>query len=163
MWEWTRDILIGRSTRSDWRHGLLITDREYDDFEVRLRFKIVSGCSGFYFRVKKSETNTRVIGFQAEIDTSMETGGLYETGGRKWVTKPDPALMEETYTPGEWTQMTVRAVGGDVEVRINGIITARLENDPGQGSGRLALQLHGSQSVHVEFKDLEIRMLDQGK
>ena len=87
----------------------------------------------------------------------METGGLYETSGRAWVVKPDPERMKSVYHPGEWTQMRVTARGGVVEVRINGQLTARLEDDPGRLEGHFALQLHGGQDLHVEFRDLQIR------
>ena len=157
LWEWTGDVLIGKGSPSDWRHGVLVSDQEYDDFEARLMFRILRGCSGFYFRVEEDGTDTRVSGFQAEIDSSLDTGGLYETRGRNWVLKPDPELVAEIYEPGEWTEMIVRAVGDDLEVRINGTVTARLDEDPGRRRGKLALQIHAGHAVHVEFKDLKIR------
>lgn len=156
-WEWHDDILVGTSPRTETRHGLLVSDREYDDFDVQLQFRTVRGCSGFYFRATEDSTATGVSGFQAEVDPSPETGGLYETRGRGWVLKPDPELMKRIYQPGEWTTMDVRAVGGTIEVRVNGRTTARLVDDPGSRKGRFALQLHGGQDLHVEFRDVRIR------
>ena len=158
-WRWEGDVLIGTSPAAEKRHGLLISDARYTDFEARLEFRTVSGCSGFYFRVDETGGNVSVAGFQAEVDPSMDTGGLYETGGRQWVIKPDPAFIESIYTPGEWTAMTVTATGGDVEVRVNGHVTATLVDDPGRREGHFALQLHGSQDLHVEYRNVEIREL----
>ncbi len=161
-WRWEGDTLVGRSSASETRHGLLVTDDVYSDFEARLEFRSVSGCSGFYFRVEEVGDTTGVAGFQAEVEPSLETGGLYETAGRGWVVKPDPDLVASVYTPGEWSEMVVTAVGGDVEVRVNGVVTARLEADSGRREGRFALQLHGSQDLHVEFRSLEVTPLEDG-
>lgn len=158
-WKWRGDVLVGRSERSEQRHGLLISDARYGDFEARLEFRTLSGCSGFYFRVDETGGGTGVSGFQAEVDPSFETGGLYETGGRAWVVKPDPQEMRAIYHPGEWTEMTVSAVGGDVEVRVNGHVTATLTGDAGRREGHFALQLHGGQDLHVEFRNLKVRPL----
>jgi hypothetical protein len=158
-WVWNGETLVGTSERSEARHGLLISDGSYTDFEARLEFRTQKGCSGFYFRVEETPDHVGVLGFQAEIDPSMETGGLYETGGRAWVVKPDPGLLERIYSPGEWTRMSVHAVGGEVEVWINGERTAALSDDPGRREGHFALQLHGGQDLHVEFRRLEVREL----
>ena len=101
-----------------------------------------------------------VAGFQAEIDPTAETGGLYETGGRAWVVKPDPKRMATIYRAGEWNRMSVRAQGGNIDVHVNGQRTARLRDDPGRREGHLAFQLHGRQDLHVEFRDVELRELD---
>ncbi|MEM7306846.1 MAG: DUF1080 domain-containing protein [Planctomycetota bacterium] len=158
-WEWRDDVLVGTSSESERRHGLLISDRTYSDFEAHLEFRAVRGCSGFYFRVEEVEQAVGVLGFQAEVEPNLETGGLYETGGRAWVVKPDPDEMRDVYFPGEWTTMTVRAVGGDVDVHVNGHPSASLRDDPGRREGHLALQLHGGQDLHVEFRRLEVREL----
>ena len=136
-----------------------MTDEVFDDFMVRCRFRAVRGDSGFYFRVAETGDMTGVSGFQAEIDTTLETGGLYETRGRGWVVKPDPTMMEDVYEPGEWARLELTARGGDIEVRINGVVTSSLKEDQGRTSGHIALQLHGSQDLHVEFRDIEIREL----
>ena len=74
--------------------------------------------------------------------------------------KPDTEKMKSVYFPGEWSRMSVRAVGGTIEVRVNGEVTARLEDDPGRREGHFALQLHGSQDLHVEFRDLRVKTLE---
>ena len=156
-WTWRDEVLVGKSPISESRHGLLVTNERFDDFDATLQFKTVTGCSGFYFRVEEDGTATGVSGFQAEIDPSPDTGGLYETRGRAWVIKPDPAFIRSIYTRGEWTTMTVSAVGKQVQVRLNGWPSARLMNDPGREFGHIALQLHGHQDLHVEFRDLRVR------
>jgi len=161
-WTWNDGVLEGRITKDDPRHGLLVTDREYDDFEAVLSFRINKGDSGFYHRVEELGDAIGVSGFQAEIDPTPEVGGLYETRGRGWVIKPDPAMIEEMRSrSGEWLEMRVRAVGGDVDVFVDGYPTASLRDDPGRRRGHLALQLHANMDVEVDFRSLRIRALDR--
>ncbi len=155
-WEVREGIIDGSNTSSDKRHGLLVSDKRYKDLTVRLKFKALEGNSGFYFRVDEIGGGVGVHGFQAEIDQSKDVGGLYETGGRGWVAQPAGEDVKKWFEPGQWNQMTVSAHGRRIVVFVNGLKSAELKKDEGRLEGHLALQLHGSQDVHVMFKDVEI-------
>ena len=125
-WSVENGAIVGRSPKSEKRHGMLLSAKQYSDFVVTAKFRVLSGDSGFYFRSDRVETNVSVNGFQVEIDTSQETGGLYETGGRAWVEKPDPEAVEKRgYKAGEWTTLELRANGRDIEVKSNNILSAK--------------------------------------
>jgi hypothetical protein len=151
--------IVGRSKKEDQRHGLLVSDKTFKDFEVQISYKAIQGNSGLYFRAEEVGGVVGVYGFQAEIDPNNDAGGLYETGGREWVVKPTAEQVKTWYKPGEWNQMNVRAEGGNVVVTVNGKKTAELTNDTGRSRGHIALQLHGSMDMHVMFKDVRIREL----
>ena len=155
---WTVEdgAIHGMSPASEKRHGILITDDVFGDFTVRARFKVNEGDSGFYFRADKVASGVSVNGFQVEIDTSYETGGLYETGGRAWVVQHDPDKDNGWYKKGEWNDLVVSAHGRRVVVTVNGKKSAELANDPGRTKGHIGLQLHGSQEMDVEYKDIAI-------
>ena len=155
-WEVRDGIVVGSSARSESRHGLLVTDRRYKDFTVRLKFKALKGNSGFYFRADEIGSGVGVHGFQAEIAESEDVGGLYETGGRAWVVKPAPEDVARWFKPQEWNQMTVSAHDRRIVVHVNGRKSAELKKDKGRLEGHLALQLHGGQDMHVMFKDIEM-------
>jgi hypothetical protein len=128
---------------------------------VRCKFRVLSGDSGFYFRAEKVDSAVSVNGFQVEVDFSQETGGLYETGGRAWVVNPTAEeIPKKNYKPGEWTTLELTAKGANITVKINGVVTAELKDDPGRKEGFFGLQLHGGQDMHVQFKDLVISELD---
>ena len=159
-WEVVDGTIQGTSPKSEKRHGLLVTDKRFKNFKVRGKFKVTRGDSGFYFRVEKTGSNVSVKGFQAEVDNSKEVGGLYETALRAWVKRPDPKLIEKTVKPGEWTDILVTAVGDDITVSLNGVVVTELLGDTKcLKEGHIALQLHGGQDMHVQFKDLEIMEL----
>jgi hypothetical protein len=155
--EWTIDdgVITGSSEPSEKRHGLLVTDRRFTDFTTRLKFRVLDGDSGFYFRADETRNTVGVNGFQVEIDTTYETGGLYETGGRAWVVQHPADKERQAYKKGEWNDLTVSAHGRRIVVQLNGRKTAELANDPGRTEGHLALQLHGSQKMHVEYKEIQ--------
>ena len=73
-------------------YGYLGTVANYDDFELTLDFKQeANGNSGVFFR--STVDGTKVSGWQAEVaPPGQSTGGIYESYGRGWLIKPDPAL-----------------------------------------------------------------------
>ncbi|MCA9269044.1 MAG: DUF1080 domain-containing protein [Planctomycetales bacterium] len=161
-WEVKDGAILGTSPASERRHGILLSDKQYSDFTLRAKFRVVQGDSGLYFRAEPVQGAVGVHGFQVEVDTTEETGGLYETGGRGWVVQPTAAaLAERKYKPGEWTDLELTANGQDITVKINGVVSAELKNDRGRREGRLGLQLHGGQEMHVEYKDIAILVLGQ--
>ena len=155
-WQVRDSVIEGSNVSSDKRHGLLVSDKRYGDFTVRLKFKALKGNSGLYFRVDEVAGAVGVHGFQAEIDESKDIGGLYETGGRGWVMQPKSEDVQKWFKPGEWNEMAVSAHGRRIVVHVNGLKSVELKNDKGRTEGHFALQLHGSQDMQVLFKDIEI-------
>lgn len=154
-WKIENGVIGGRHSKAVAAFSHLVTDKVFTDFTVRLKYKSITGNSGFYFRIKE-EGVSGVTGFQAEIDAAKDAGGLYETGGRAWVSQPKPEDVMKYFKPQQWNTMTVSAHGQRVAVDVNGTRSAELRDDPGAKKGNLALQLHGGQDVEVYFRDIEI-------
>jgi len=156
-WEVKNGAIVGTSPRTERRHGILLTDEQFSDFVVHAKFRVLSGDSGFYFRAERVKSAVSVNGFQVEIDTTQETGGLYETGGRGWVHRPTAEVIKaRNYRKGEWSTLELHANGGHILVKINGVVSSELKNDKGRRKGHIGLQLHGGQNMHVEFKQIAI-------
>ncbi|MES2645787.1 MAG: DUF1080 domain-containing protein [Bacteroidota bacterium] len=156
-WRVEDSMIVGTNEKSDPRHGMLVTDSIFTDFELSLSFFVEKGNSGLYFRVKEVGGPYGVEGLQAEIHSTEAVGGLYETGGRGWVVEPDSADVIKWNKPGTWNTLTVAAIGQSVIVHVNGYKTAEIHNDPGRRAGHIALQLHGEQDMLVSFKDIKIK------
>ncbi len=154
-WRVEDGAIHGTHLKADSEFGHLVTVRAFTNFVIRLKYKVLKGNSGLYFRIEEKGFSG-VTGFQAEIDPDRDAGGLYETNGRSWVSQPSPDQVKRWFKPGQWNEMIVSALGRDIMVTVNGIKTAELKNDPGRLSGKIALQLHGSQDGDVWFKDIEI-------
>jgi hypothetical protein len=159
--EWAVEdgAIVGRSKPGQ-AQGLLIYKSAVKDFVATCKFRISAGDSGFYLRVSLIEKDPFCEGFQVEIDTSPETGGIYETNGRGWVAFPNAKLHEQSkYKAGEWADLEVRARGIHYEVFVNGTRITDLVDSAGRREGRLALQLHGDMEMDVAFKDLVLTHL----
>jgi hypothetical protein len=164
QWQVKDGAIVGTSAKSERRHGILLSDQMYSDFVVKAKFRVISGDSGFYFRAKRVKSGVSVNGFQVEVDTSQETGGLYETGGRGWVHKPTAQVVKQRkYKRGEWTDLELSAIGRNIIVKINGVVSTELKNDKGRLKGHFGLQLHGGQDMHVEFRDIMIQQVKEAK
>ena len=49
------------------------------------------------------------------------------------------------------------AIGDDLTVSLNGVtVTELLDDGKGRSSGHIALQLHGGQDMHVQFREIAI-------
>ena len=75
----------------DKAYGYLVSDRDFKNFELTVEFKQESnGNSGVFFHC--SIEGTKISGWQAEVaPLNHSTGGVYESYGRGWLIKPDPA------------------------------------------------------------------------
>ena len=157
-WQIVDGVIRGTSPASEKRHGMLVSEKSYGDFEITIEYKAIAGNSGLYFRAELDKSATKMKGFQAEIDASgKHAGGLYETRGRAWVVQPDPT--SKAFKPEQWNEMRVRAQGRHIMVFLNGIKTAELKNDPGRLMGYFGLQLHGGQKMDVSFRNIRIRAI----
>lgn len=155
-WHVRDSLLVGTHSADEPRHGHLVTNQEYDDFTLRVRYRPVKGNSGLYFRAEEVGGEVGMHGFQAEIDPHDDPGGLYETGGRAWVVRPDSETVASHFRPEDWNTMKVRAHADTIMTWVNGTRMSTLRGDAGRTRGRIALQLHGNQDVTVLFSKIEI-------
>jgi hypothetical protein len=155
--KWTVEdgAFVGRANNEK-LYGLLVSDKMFRDFTVRFKFKCLSGDSGFYVRTIIKEPE-KANGLQVQVGRIKSgVGGIYESYGRGWVSKPSDEL-EKSYTKDDqWNEMVIEAHGGNVTVTVNGIKSAEFKDDASRPEGHFALQMHAGCVMHVMFKDIEI-------
>jgi len=156
--EWVVEdgAIVGRTQTGAKLYGLLVSDGVYHDFAVRLKFKSIKGNSGFYIRMVLEEPD-KAHGLQIEVDPKQNSGGIYESYARNWVSLPDKDLQARYFKPGEWNDLQITARGGDVTVMVNGVTSAQLKDDPSRPAGRLAMQMHAGNEMLVMFKDIQLQ------
>ena len=155
--EWTVEegAFVGRADNAR-LYGLLVSDDVFKDFKVRLKFKCLSGDSGFYIRtiIKKPE---QAHGLQVQVGrTDSGVGGIYESYGRAWLDKPSVEDEKKFLKDDQWNEMIIDARGGNVAVHVNGVKTAELKDDPSRPEGHFALQMHAGCVMLVMFKEIQI-------
>ena len=113
--KWTVEdgAFVGRANNEK-LYGLLVSDKTFRDFTVRFKFKCLSGDSGFYIRTIIKEPE-KANGLQVQVGRIKSgVGGIYESYGRAWVSKPSDEL-EKSYTKDDqWNEMVIDAHGGNV-------------------------------------------------
>jgi hypothetical protein len=155
--KWYADsgILIGESGASG-GYGYLATDRNYDNFLLRLEFKMEGpGNSGVFFRSILNGTDIK--GWQVEIAPPGEnTGGIYESGGRGWLAEI-PDEKENILKNGEWNDLVILLNGNRVMTWLNGEMMTDLKDDALRTQkGVIALQVHSGGSVAVKWRNIMI-------
>jgi hypothetical protein len=144
------------------KYGYLITEKDYKDFELAIRFKCeADGNSGVYIRTHFTPGTVDVSdGYQVEIDRVLNhhTGGVYGDN-RGWMAWPAPE-HETVIRPYDWNDMYIKVVANRTIVRLNGVQVLDFTNPaPRSTDGAIALQLHSGGQGRMRFKDIYIRDL----
>jgi len=153
------DGLLVCESGPDKGYGYLGTNDSFTNFELKLEFKQeANGNSGVFIR--SSIEGTKISGWQAEVaPPGSNTGGIYESYGRGWLIKPDPAL-DKHLKMGEWNDMTIRANGDTVTTFLNGVQMIQLVDDKiGAASGQIALQIHDGGGIKVNWRNIRVKKL----
>lgn len=143
----------------DAEYGYLSTKEHYDNFELELEFKQeADGNSGVFFR--STVSGTIVNGWQVEVaPPNLHTGGIYESYGRGWLIKPDPA-KDQYLKMGSWNRMKIIANGNKVTTYLNGHeMVEILDEKIGNGKGGIALQIHSGGGIKVKWKNIKLKEL----
>lgn len=143
--------IYATSIENDPRIGMLISDDSFTDVTARVTFRSAKGNSGFFVRTDPKT----FAAYEVEIDAEKRTGGLWESGGRKWITGPED---NAGVIKGDWNDLTASLHGSRVVITLNGVRTVDLPNDvQGRSEGRLGLQVHGSKApTEIWFKSVEV-------
>jgi hypothetical protein len=95
------------------------------------------------------------------VDPQRNTAGLYESGGRGWIARPDPGLQEH-FRQDDWNEMSITVDGDRTITRFNGREGVDYTDPESRFTdGVIALQIHSGGGVRVLWKDLRIRELPE--
>ncbi len=161
IWSVRDGMIVGKTSGLD-HNDFLRTRRHYANFELRLSFRLLngSGNSGVQFRSKPVPGSHEVAGFQADIGQQY-WGCLYDESRRNKILVQAPADALTGLKRDGWNQYTLMAHRDHIILELNGVRTVDYaEKEPGiDGSGIIALQVHGGPPMEVQFKDIRIREL----
>ena len=184
FWSIEDEALTGRTTADNPTKGntFLIWDGELENFELRLKFRIIDGNSGVQFR-SNDLGDHRVSGYQADIDSkNTYMGILFEEKGRGILCKRtkqvtineqgeksdtgevcDDAEFLKAVKQEDWNDYVIVANKNEISLTINGITTAKVtdnQTEKAAKTGILALQLHAGPPMTVQFKDIELKVIE---
>ena len=143
----------------DKQYGYLSTNKNYKNFILQLDFRQeANGNSGVFIR--SGIEGTKISGWQVEVaPLNHNTGGIYESYGRGWLIKPNPA-HEKYLKVGKWNTLKIQAINDVVTTWLNGKMMVELKDEKiGKGEGFIALQIHDGGGIKVRWKKIKIAEL----
>ncbi len=144
------------------RNEFLCTTKQFGDFELKLRFKLLgdpkTANAGVQFRTARIPAHHEVVGYQADIGQGY-WGALYDESRRnKVLAGPPPELAAKVVKKDDWNEYVVRAAGPKISLRLNGTVTAEYtEADAAiPRTGVIGLQVHGGGKCKVLYTDITV-------
>lgn len=161
LWSVEDGMIVGTTDeKTIQKNTFLSTEKPYDNFVLRLKFKMRNGNSGVQIRSRQFDDYV-VRGYQADIADKRYMGILYEEGGRGILQDVDPKQVDEHFDLDDWNEYVITADGPHLTQQINGFTTVDYTetSDEGAKSGIIALQLHVGPKMKIWFKDIELKPL----
>ncbi len=143
------------------RNEFLCTKREFGDFELRLKFKVLGdkANAGVQFRSRRIPNHHEVNGYHADLGDGW-WGSLYDESRRnKILAAADPKIVEKVLKRDEWNDYTIRCQGPRIQLWINGQQTVDY-TEPEQGieqTGLIGLQIHAGNPSEAWYRDIRIK------
>ena len=159
-------VVAGSLQREVPQNMFLSTKREYGDFELRLRVRLLGEAehanAGIQFRSRRIPNHHEMIGYQADMG-QVYWGCLYDESRRKKVLAgPDQNELSKVLRLGDWNDYVIRCHGNHIQLWINGFQTVDyLEPDDDiEQLGLIGLQVHAGRPAEVWYKDIRIKPVE---
>lgn len=172
--------------RKDHDYVWLVHEKEFGDFELRLKVRGFSGSpgnSGVQVRSRYDWHAFRLDGPQVDVHppAPWRTGLIYDETRetRRWIFPSLPnARIDGSHAPKGWrwefegwNDIRIACRGTDITTYVNGVLAAALH---GRGilddeahrrrnvglRGHIALQLHARDELRIQYKDIRLRTLE---
>lgn len=159
-------IIAGSQKEAIAHNEFLCTEKEYGDFELRLKAKLVGlgDNAGIQFRSKRIPDHHEVIGYQCDMGSAWGRkiwGALYdESRRRKVLAEDEPDKVQKILKADGWNDFVVRCEGNHIQIWLNGLRTVDYtEKEDVAKTGIIGLQIHGGKPAEASYKELRIKPL----
>ncbi len=149
------------------RNEFLCTKKEYGDFELRLKFKLLGkgANAGVQIRSRRAAKDSphphEMIGYQADMGDGW-WGCLYdESRRRKVLAGPTKEARQEIIKRDDWNEYRIRCQGRRIQLWINGRQTVDYTEPDASipQTGVIGLQIHGGPPSEAWYRDVRIKGL----
>lgn len=156
-------VVAGSLQRRIPHNEFLATEREFDDFELRLEFKLLGegANAGVQIRSQRVPNSTEMIGYQADLGDRW-WGCLYdESRRRRVIAGPPTAERGKPVRRNDWNEYRIRCEGPRVQLWINGVQTVDFTEPDDQipRTGRIGLQIHSGPPCEAWYRNIRIKKL----
>ena len=156
--------IIGGTLKEKIPHNeFLAAKKEFADFELRLKFKVVGqgANAGIQIRSRRMPNHHEMIGYQADLGEGWY-GALYDESRRnKKLAGPKPEDLDKVLKRDDWNDYTIRCEGRRIQLWINGVPTVDYTepDETIEQNGLIAVQIHGGGPSEASYKDIRIKPL----
>jgi hypothetical protein len=146
------------------RNEFLATTRQYTNFVLRAKFKLLGGekaNAGIQFRTQRIPNHHEVYGYQADMGQNY-WGALYDESRRKKVLAAPPKEEIPKFAKfNEWNEYEIRCEGPRIQLRVNGHQTVDYTEEDATipRYGIIAVQIHSGPPSEAWYKDITIEEL----
>lgn len=156
-------IVAGTLDKRIPRNEFLSTAKEYGDFELRLKFKLLGkgANAGVQLRSRRIPDHHEMRGYQADLGEGW-WGCLYDESRRNRVLAgPDKAELAKVLKLDDWNDYRIRCEGRHIQLWINGMQTVDYTepDEKLEQRGLIAVQIHGGPPSEAWYKDIVIEEL----
>ncbi len=162
-------IVGGKLSQPMEHHEYLCTKKQYEDFELRLKAKVIGQRnSGVQVRTRRVPDSYRVVGYQVDMG-GPRWGVIWDEGGqRRALIGGDQEKLKKAVKPGEFHDLFIRCQGPRIQISINGqLVTDFSEPDEKiareRRKGVIGFQCHQGPGQEASFKDIRIKELPGSK
>ncbi len=143
------------------RNEFLTTAKEYADFELRLKFKLLGkgANAGVQIRSRRVPGHHEMIGYQADLGDGW-WGCLYdESRRRKILAGPPSDQRNKNIKKDDFNEYVIRCQGRRIQLWINGRQTVDYTepDEKIEQTGVIGLQIHGGPPTEAWYKDIKIK------
>lgn len=170
-WKGNRDVfriqdgyIVGGSLKEPVaRNEFLRSTKEYEDFELRLQFRLLGKGSnaGVQIRTQEIENHHEVRGYQADMGNGW-WGCLYDESRRNRILAGPPTEKRDALVKQEqWNDYRIRCQGDRIQLWINGKPTVdyREKEEDIPSRGIVAVQIHGGPPSEAHYRSIRIQEL----
>ena len=162
-------IVAGSLDKKIEHNEFLCTTKEYGDFELRLKAKLVGKGenAGVQFRSQRIPKHFEVIGYQCDMGNASGKsiwGALYDESRRKkFLVTGDHDKLTKVLKADDFNDLVIRCEGPHIQIWVNGLQTVDYtegEKDISQ-KGLIAVQIHGGEPAQASYKEIRIKELSK--
>lgn len=154
-WSLQDGVIVGEND-AEKKGSVLWTDREFDDFALKIDFRFAGVIdSGIFVKTTRYQVN---LGNSSSLKRDM-TCCIYapKDGRGKY-----PAVAEdrkEILNRDDWNSVHIEAVGKRITIDLNGKRVVDYETVKMPEKGPIGLQIHRGHDMKIEFRNPQIRIL----
>lgn len=149
-----RDSILTLSTEDENQNAMLITNDEYDNFQLEFDFRSDASETGVVFRLD-DRLRTVPEGAGYAVSTDFNPDQQHPAGS---IISTARATVLEDVQSEQWNTMNIEASGAHLKVFINRQLVAEV-NDQKFSRGKIALQVPRTTGNSANFKNIRIQPL----